>query len=70
MYLAFVVIAIFQASSICTKSFTTKLFIGVHIEMSLARDKSLSVVITGKNDGVMRARKRVVQQLQTQASVS
>ena len=41
---------------------------GVHIEMSLARDQSLSLVITGKNDKVMMARKQVVQQLQTQAS--
>lgn len=43
---------------------------GVHIEMSLARDQSLSVVITGKNDKVMQARKQVVQQLQTQANTS
>ena len=43
-------------------------FLGVHIEMSLARDQSLSVVITGKLDKVMQARKQVVQQLQTQAN--
>ena len=39
---------------------------GVSIEMSSAKDKSLTVVLTGKGDAVMRARKLVVQQLQTQ----
>jgi transcription antitermination factor NusA-like protein len=42
---------------------------GVHIEMSLARDQSLNVVITGKQDKVMQARKMVLQALQTQGSV-
>lgn len=42
---------------------------GVSIEMSSAKDKSLTVVITGKNDTVMIARKLLVQQLQTQARV-
>jgi len=42
---------------------------GVSIEMSSAKDKSLTVVITGKNDSVMYARKLLVQQLQTQARV-
>ncbi len=42
-------------------------FVGVSIEISSAKDKSLTVVITGKGDAVMRARKQVVQQLQTQA---
>ena len=41
---------------------------GVAIEMSLAKDESLTVVITGKADAVMKARKSVVQKLQTQAS--
>lgn len=40
---------------------------GVAIEMSLAKDQSLTMVITGKEEAVMRARKMVVQQLQTQA---
>lgn len=39
---------------------------GVSIEMSSAKDKSLTVVLTGKADAVMKARKLVVQQLQTQ----
>ena len=34
--------------------------------MSLAKDESLTVVITGKADAVMKARKAVVQKLQTQ----
>lgn len=42
---------------------------GVSIEMSSAKDKSLTVVISGKNDSVMHARKLLVQQLQTQARV-
>lgn len=40
----------------------------VSIEMSSAKDQSLTVVITGKGDAVMRARKMVVQQLQTQVT--
>jgi len=42
---------------------------GVAIEMSLSKDQSLAFVITGKSDSVLLARKLVVQQLQTQASV-
>jgi len=40
---------------------------GVAIEISTAKDMSLTVVITGKESAVMKARKSVVQQLQTQA---
>ena len=39
---------------------------GVAIEISLAKDRSLSVVITGKEEAVKMARKLVLQQLQTQ----
>ena len=39
----------------------------VSIEMSLAKDQSLTVVITGKGDSVTKARRMVVQQLQMQA---
>ena len=39
-------------------------FKGVAIEMSLAKDQSLTVVLTGKQESVMKARKMVVQQLQ------
>jgi len=41
---------------------------GVSIEMNLAKDQSLTVVITGKLDSVMKAKRMVVTQLQTQAS--
>ncbi len=40
--------------------------LGVAIEMSLAKDNSLTVVITGKDEAVMRARKLVTERLQTQ----
>ena len=39
------------------------------IEVSLAKDQSLTVVLTGKADTVIRARRMVVQQLQTQARI-
>lgn len=42
----------------------------VIIEMSLAKDKSLTVVINGKADNVMKARREVVNGLQTQVSSS
>lgn len=42
----------------------------VQIEMSKSRDQSLTVVITGKTEKVMQARKMIVQQLQTQASIT
>ena len=34
--------------------------------MSLAKDESLTVVVTGKADAVMRARRMVINELQTQ----
>lgn len=42
---------------------------GVSIELSLARDQSMTVVITGRQDAVMKARREVVNKLQTQACV-
>jgi len=39
---------------------------GVSIEMSLAKDQSLTVVVSGKTDAVLKARKLIVQNLQTQ----
>ena len=48
------------ASCLCT---------GVAIEISLAKDRSLSVVITGKEEAVKVARKLVLQQLQTQVEI-
>lgn len=53
-----------QQASICSDIMGKT---GVAIEMSMAKDQSLTVVITGKVENVMKARKMVVQQLQTQA---
>ena len=39
---------------------------GVTIEISLARDQSLTVVINGRSDNVLKARREVVSKLQTQ----
>ena len=36
--------------------------------MSLARDQSLTIVVTGKHDAVMIARREVLNRLQTQVS--
>lgn len=38
----------------------------VHIETTLARDQSLTVVLTGKADAVMKAKRDVISKLQTQ----
>jgi predicted PilT family ATPase len=54
-----------QQASICSDIMAKTA--GVAIEMSMAKDQSLTVVITGKVENVMKARKMVVQQLQTQA---
>ncbi|KAA0725212.1 Vigilin High density lipoprotein-binding protein [Triplophysa tibetana] len=43
---------------------------GAHIELSLAKDQGLSIMVTGKLDSVMRARKEIVARLQTQASAT
>ena len=37
--------------------------------MSLAKDQSLTVVVSGKTDAVLKARKLIVQNLQTQVLV-
>ena len=52
-----------QQTKICSEIMAKT---GVAIEMSLAKDQSLTMVITGKEEAVMKARKMVVQQLQTQ----
>lgn len=41
---------------------------GAHIELSLAKDQGLSIMVTGKLESVMKARKEIVARLQTQAS--
>ncbi|CAL8385001.1 unnamed protein product [Arctogadus glacialis] len=43
---------------------------GAHIELSLAKDQGLSLMVTGKLDSVMKARKEIVARLQTQASAT
>ncbi|XP_062305894.1 vigilin [Osmerus eperlanus] len=43
---------------------------GAHIELSLSKDQGLSIMVTGKLDSVMKARKEIVARLQTQASAS
>uniref|UniRef100_A0A8C9VDS7 High density lipoprotein binding protein b n=1 Tax=Scleropages formosus TaxID=113540 RepID=A0A8C9VDS7_SCLFO len=42
---------------------------GAHIELSLAKDQGLSIMVTGKLDSVMKARKEIVARLQTQRAV-
>jgi len=45
------------------------LFTGVTIEMSLSKDQTLTVVVTGKEDQVKKARREVMTKLQTQVSL-
>lgn len=53
-----------EQTKICSEIMSTT---GVAIEMSLAKDQSLTVVISGKSDAVLKARKMIVQNLQTQS---
>lgn len=39
---------------------------GAHLELSLAKDQGLSIMVSGKLDAVMKARKEIVSKLQTQ----
>uniref|UniRef100_A0A8C5C3D0 Vigilin n=1 Tax=Gadus morhua TaxID=8049 RepID=A0A8C5C3D0_GADMO len=41
---------------------------GAHLELSMAKDQGLSIMVSGKLDAVMKARKEIVSRLQTQAS--
>ncbi|XP_077147127.1 vigilin [Ranitomeya variabilis] len=43
---------------------------GAQLELSLAKDQGLSIMVSGKLDSVMKARKEIVTRLQTQASAS
>lgn len=43
---------------------------GAHIELSLAKDQGLSIMVTGKLDSVMKARKEIVARLQTQVTMT
>ncbi|XP_076306465.1 vigilin-like [Tachypleus tridentatus] len=42
---------------------------GAHIEVSSSKDLSLTILVTGKEDAVLKARRMVVNELQTQAIV-
>lgn len=42
---------------------------GAHLELSLAKDQGLSIMVSGKLDAVMKARKDIVARLQTQVGV-
>lgn len=39
---------------------------GAHLELSMAKDQGLSIMVSGKLDAVMKARKEIVSRLQTQ----
>lgn len=43
---------------------------GAHLELSLAKDQGLSIMVSGKLDAVMKARKEIVSRLQTQVKRS
>lgn len=43
---------------------------GAHIEISSAKDQSLTFLVTGKTDAVSRARRMVLEKFQTQASMT
>ncbi|KAK6484050.1 vigilin-like [Huso huso] len=43
---------------------------GAHLELSMAKDQGLSIMVSGKLEEVMRARKEIVSRLQTQASAT
>lgn len=43
---------------------------GAHLELSLAKDQGLSIMVSGKLDAVMKARKDIVARLQTQVGVA
>ncbi|XP_061098856.1 vigilin-like [Conger conger] len=43
---------------------------GAHLELSMAKDQGLSIMVSGKMDAVMKARKEIVSRLQTQATAT
>lgn len=42
---------------------------GAHLELSMAKDQGLSIMVSGKLDAVMKARKEIVSRLQTQVCI-
>lgn len=43
---------------------------GAHIEISSAKDQTLTILVTGKQDAVLEARRQIVNALQTEASIN
>ncbi|XP_042900399.1 vigilin [Parasteatoda tepidariorum] len=43
---------------------------GAHIEISSSKDQSLTILVTGKEEAVLKARRLILKELQTQASIS
>ncbi|CAL1268500.1 unnamed protein product [Larinioides sclopetarius] len=43
---------------------------GAHIEISSSKDQSLTILVTGKEEAVLKARRLIVKELQTQAVVA
>lgn len=54
-----------SASSRICADITTRT--GAHIEISSAKDQSLTFLVTGKNDAVMKAKRLILEKFQTQA---
>ncbi|KAG8181791.1 hypothetical protein JTE90_000083 [Oedothorax gibbosus] len=43
---------------------------GAHIEISSSKDQSLTILVTGKEEAVLKARRQIVKELQTQAFIT
>ncbi|GIX67510.1 vigilin [Caerostris darwini] len=43
---------------------------GAHIEISSSKDQSLTILVTGKEEAVLKARRQIVKELQTQAVIA
>lgn len=43
---------------------------GAHIEISSSKDQSLTILVTGKEEAVLKARRLILKELQTQASIT
>lgn len=52
-----------EQSKICTDIMQKT---GAHIEISSCKDQSLTILVTGKEDAVLKARRLIVKELQTQ----
>lgn len=52
-----------EQSKICTDIMQKT---GAHIEISSCKDQSLTILVTGKEEAVLKARRLIVKELQTQ----